>query len=214
MHTPASSSNDIPRCLAATFRGTSAVLIGILLAGQAAACDFCLRLPRVPFEFDHPAAIEVALATQAAAARDELDLNPDVKLLDGPGGDRTAGLSEISPRQLIVQWARTRPAANSRSLRCTMELIFVDVDYAGSIDIRCGEILPGQRNAGPADVRLMTTKAGFCRLLEEGLEACEQKQLVAVESVQPVDLEELRQLFAAKGESSQADEATLARDSR
>lgn len=207
MHTPTSPSNSIARRRRAGIRGMSACLIGVLLAGQVAACDFCVRLPRVPFEFDHPAAIEVVLATQAAAELGQIDLNPDMQFMASTGSQRTAPLSEIPPRQLLAHWVRTRPAASVRSLRCSLEVIFVDVDFAGPLDIRFGEILAGNPGNGPADVRLMTTKAGFCRLLADGLAACEERQLVAIEAAQPVDLEELQRLFPAQAKSSPPDES-------
>ncbi len=170
--------------------------MGILLASPAAACDFCLRLPRVPFELDRPAAIEVALATQAAAGQGQIELNPDVTLTTLAGDLKTAPLDEFTPQQLIAHWVRTRPAANARSLRCSLEIVFVDVDYAGLVDIRFGEILPGNPSDGPAEVRLTTTKAGFCRLLADGLTACEQQQLAALEAERPVQTNELQRLFA------------------
>lgn len=176
----------------------TAVLMVIILTGRVAACDFCLRLPRVPFEFDHPASIEVALATQAAAKRGHLDLNPVVKLTGLSGNSQTVPLSEISPRQLVTEWVRMRPAASARSLRCTLELCFVDVDYVGLLDIRFGEVLEGDRSHGPADIRLMTTKAGFCRLLEVGLAVCEQQQLAAIEVTEGVDVHDIHRLFASE----------------
>jgi hypothetical protein len=209
MNTPTSTSHSIDRSRIARLLGMSAFLMGAILAGRIAACDFCLRLPRVPFEFDHQAAIEVVLATQAAAELGEIDLNPDVRLTASNDNNRTTSLSEISPRQLITRWVRTRPAANIRSLRCSLEVIFVDVDYAGSLDIRVGEILEGNQSHGPADIRLMTTKAGFCHLLDEGLAVCEQRQLVAVEFERPVNREDLQRLFATHAKPIHPDEMIL-----
>lgn len=170
-------------------------LIVALISKSTTACDFCLRLPNTPFQFDHLAAIEVAIATQLAAEKAEINLNPSITVVDLADRQRLVELKNVAPRQLVGQWLRTRPAKSTRSSRCTIELIFIDVDQACWLDVRGGEVLEGTPD-GPADVRLMTTKAGFCRLLDAGLAACERNQLVAVEASDTHHRNLVRQLFA------------------
>lgn len=164
------------------------------------ACDFCLRLPRVPFEFDHPAAIEVAMATQTSAEQGQLDLNPAV-LMDRA---REIRLSEVSARHLVAQWVRSRPAQGHPQLRCTLEVVFVDVDETCWLDIRLGEILPADPRNGPADIRLMTTKVGFFQLREIGLVKCEQLQWAAVEDKRADNRIGIAPLFSIHSSSNAA----------
>jgi len=173
------------------FQGIATCFAIALFAGRVLACDFCLRLPRVPFEFDHPAAIEVAMATQAAAEQGQLDLNPSITM----ERTREMPLAEVSAQHLVAQWIRSRPAQSYPSLRCTLELVFVDVDETCWLDIRSGEVLPGDPRSGPADIRLMTTKAGFCQLREIGLAKCEQLQWAAVDCTRAANRIAIDRLF-------------------
>lgn|GEM_PF-3854869 len=163
--------------------------------GLAPACDVCLRLPGIPFEFDHPAAMEVAMATQEAAEHGQLELNPLLKQTFVTNRHLPPRLETISPQQLVTFWSQTRPARNYPSLRFTLELIFVDVERTCPLEVRFGNVFDSDPRNGPASIRIFTTKAGFYRLIEDGLESCEQRKLVAVESDGDENREGIQQLF-------------------
>ncbi|WP_010586169.1 hypothetical protein [Schlesneria paludicola] len=174
------------------YRGFATCLAIVFFTGRLIACDFCLRLPRVPFEFDHPAAIEVAMATQTAGEQGELDLNPLIRM----DQTREVALAEVSAQNLVAQWIKSRPAQPHPALRCTLELVFIDVDDTCWLDIRSGEILPSDPRNGPADIRLMTTKVGFCQLREIGLAKCEQLQWAAVDFKHTSSIIAINHLFS------------------
>jgi hypothetical protein len=105
-------------------------------------------------------------------------------------------LDEISPKHLATFWERTRPSRYFVSLRLALEIIFVDTDRACRFDIRFGEVIEGDSISCPADVRLITTKAGFHRLLEKGFEHCEEQKLIAVDAGDVKFRNELIRLFS------------------
>lgn len=180
---------------------SSAISIGLviwMLSGRIVACDFCRPLPGNPFESEHLAAIEVAMATQVAAESGQIDLNPSLSKTVGIDRQRDVRLAEISPRELVRLWIQTRPAKQHRALRNTVKLIFIDVDYTCLLDIRLGEILEGDPAIGPANIRLVTTQAGFCNLLETGIESSTERQLVAIESHDELQHEQLSRLFSKR----------------
>lgn len=187
-------------------KAVSIVLSAALVSGPAMACDFCLRLPNVPFELNQLVAIEVAMATQDAAANELIDLNPSVTIIDAAGRSRSTELKHVSPRQLVGQWLKIHRSKVSPTTRCSVELVFVDVDQSYWLDVRGGTVLEGTPD-GPADVRVILTKAGFHRLLEVGLLACERQQLVVVESAESHHGDLLAQLFGKQAKSTGVDVA-------
>ncbi len=187
-------------------RRTSIGLILALFANQIMACDVCLRLPGVPFEIDHPAAIEVALATRAEAEQGSLDLNPMVRQVLSADRHLPARLDDFSPRQLVMLWSQTRPAKNHLALRFTVELIFVDTDRICRVDVRFGEVLDSDPRSGPADLRMITSKAGFFCLLDKGLEICLQRKLIVVESEIAEHQNGLARLFSTSQKAKDSSE--------
>jgi hypothetical protein len=175
----------------------TAVLIASIFVVQVRACDVCFRLPGIPFEADHPAAIEVAMATRDAADRGDLDLNPLLIPLLSVNRHLSVRLDKITPQRLVQFWSRTYPAKDLAELRFTLDLVFVDAESTCQLDVRFGEFLVDSARNGPADIRMFTTKAGFQRLFLDGFDRCEQLGFVKLES-EGVQLREgLAQLFAA-----------------
>ena len=175
------------------------ITVGVMLVMEvchATACDVCLRAPRVPFAAEHPAAIEVAVATQAAAELGNLDLNPFLHTALTLDRQLPPRLHEVSPIHLATLWSQTRPARKLVSLRLNLEILFVDTDRACRFDIRFGEVITGDSKGCPADVRLITTKAGFHRLVEKGFEHCEEQGLIAVDAEDDKFRNELMRLFS------------------
>ena len=175
-----------------------AILIAVMTVNQVTACDFCVQAPRVPFALDDLAAINVAIATQAAVAQGLLDLNPTLRLAAEADHRRVVHVASMTSRQLVHEWMRTAPARNHRSLRSRVELAFIDVDEACWLDVRLGVVSPGDSSNGPADVRLLTTRAGFCRVIELGLASCEHQELVAVEADDSSQRDAMLLLFACR----------------
>ena len=178
-------------------RWIAAFLIVTSITIPLTACDVCFQLPRNPFDVDHPAAIEVAVATREAADLGHLELNPVLKQAELSDSLLPPRLDTISPRQLVRLWLKTRPAHTHQSMRFTLELVFVDLDRVCRLDIRFGSILDDVPMDDPADVRLFTTKAGFLHLLEEGFEHSEQRRLVIVEAEHESNSRSIAKIFAA-----------------
>jgi hypothetical protein len=174
-----------------------AIQTGGIQVRTSLGCDVCLKAPRVPFEAEHPAAIEVAMATQEAAERGDLELNPLVHPALTLDRHLPSRLDEISPKHLAKLWSQTRPARHVFGARMTLEFIFVDTDRACRFDVRFGEVIEGDSSNGPADVRLITTKAGFHHLLESDFDDCETQKLIAIDAETNQHRKELRQLFSA-----------------
>jgi hypothetical protein len=180
-----------------THRTVIAGLIIAFLVQPITACDVCLSLPGVPFKSDHPLALEVAMATQLEFEAGTVESNPHLRPSLTNQRYTPTRLSDLSCEHLVAQWIRMRPAGKQGAFRFTLEIMFVDAERACRLDIRFSEILTDDPRNGPADVRLITTKAGFCRLLENGFERCEQRKLIAVEAEQTRHLSDLAQLFSA-----------------
>ena len=179
-------------------------LIVVIFVGHSTGCDVCLRMPGIPFEVEDPSAIEVAMATQEAAEMGDIEWNPIIKQSLTTDRYTPRRLDKVTPRELVKFWSQTRPAKTRPAMRFTLELIFVDADRICHLDIRFGDVIDGEPGSGPPSIRVFTTKAGFYRLMEDGLESCEQRKLVAVELTDIDQRDELNLLFSmtTKNENS------------
>jgi hypothetical protein len=169
--------------------------IGALIVGPGLACDFCVQIPRIPIDADHPAAIEVAMATREAIDCGQIEINPVLNNSLNGGSHLPIRLNKISTRQLLKVWSSTYPARLHEALRATVDIVFVDTNEVCRVDVRFGNVLQDSAPNGTADIQLFTTKPGFLRLIENGLEHCEELRLVAVEEVSAGDRQSIDLLF-------------------
>lgn len=167
-------------------------------------CDVCIRMPQIPFEGDHLAAIEVAMATREAADRGDIDLNAPVTADLSASRYLSVRLSKITPQRMVQMWSRTGPAKKCDDLRFTIDIVFVDTEQTCHLDVRAGEVLIDVPRMGPADIRLFTTRAGFQSLFLHGLDSCEQQTLAKLESDDQQRRGEFAQLFTPSLDSLQA----------
>lgn len=182
-----------------------AVLALMLTAGPAIACDLCARMPGTPLLFEHPAAIELAQAAFAAAESGRIELNPRMAESKLPSEVRPgAWLDDLSARQLMHDWSQSRAGRIPVTLRLTLDVQFVDTSEVCELDLRFGQIIARDVTAGPADVRLATTKAGWYALLKLGLTSCESLRLVVLDSESGAKLDRVKllALFPAPSQPS------------
>ena len=188
--------------------GTS---LTVLLGGiptTIRACDVCIRLPGIPFESDHPCAIEVAMATRDAADRGDIDLKAPVIDLFSPSRYAPVRLNTISAQRMVKMWSQTGPARELAQLRFTMDIVFVDTEYTCHVDVRFGEVLVDVPRTAPADLRLFTSRAGFQSLFLDGFDKSERRSLVKLESDESPLRADISQLFAPSQEILQAQRVT------
>ena len=197
MHQTKSTSMKSTDLTQAIHYVVAAALAVATLIGHLAACDVCLRAPRIPFAVDHPAAIEVAMATCEAAEQGWLERNPVIKRTLATDRLTPPRLSEISARQLVKLWLQTQPAKQNRGLRVTVDVVFIETDSICHLDVRMGNVLEDASQSGSADVRILTTKSGFYRILMSGFKACEYRKLVAMDADETEYRDVLVKLFSS-----------------
>ena len=156
-------------------------MIAALASAPATACDICLRAPRVPFKIDCIAALEVAIATREAIEGGDIEPNPILNESMSPDRHGRLHLMDVSKQQLVQRWIHSRAAQKHSSSRVTVDVLFAESGATYRIDFRCGRAILAADRDWPADVRLVTSKAGFYQLLDRGLEFSTERRLVHVE---------------------------------